>query len=122
MWAEMFPSRWLPISYFVNMYGQRKASQRIASTSIGGLTDKEVREEAIKDIQTLVTQLSRTNFIAANSLTMYDFTVAAHIASILFWKIDNWLGPLFREHQVFYHYLDRVSDAVGGFDYELPRS
>ena len=122
MWAEMFPYRWLPISYLVNMYGQRKAAQRIASTSIGGLTDTEVREEAIKDIQTLVTQLSQTNFIAANSLTIYDFTVAAHIASILFWKIDNWLAPLFREHQVFYHYLDRVSDAVGGFDYELPRS
>ena len=122
MWAEMFPSRWLPISYFVNMYGQRKAAQRIASTSIGGLTDTEVREEAIKDIQTLVTQLSRTNFIAANSLTMYDFTVAAHIASILFWKIDNWLAPLFREHQVCYDYLARVAGAVGGFDYEIPRS
>ena len=122
MWAEMFPSRWLPISYLGNMYGQRKAAQRIASTSIGGLTDTEVREEAIKDIQTLVTQLSRTNFIAANSLTIYDFTVAAHIASILFWKIDNWLAPLFREHQVCYDYLARVAGAVGGFDYEVPRS
>ena len=122
MWAEMFPSRWLPISYFVNMYGQRKALQRITSTSIGGLTDAEVWEEALKDIQTLVTQLSRTNFIAAKSLTMYDFTVAAHIASILFWKIDNWLAPLFREHQFCYDYLARVAGAVGGFDYEIPRS
>ena len=122
MWAEMFPSRWLPISHFVNMYGQRKALQRITSTSIGGLTDAEVHEEALKDIQTLVTQLSKTNFIAATSLTIYDFTIAAHIASILFWRIDNWLAPLFREHQIFYHYLERVAAAVGGFDYELPRS
>ena len=122
MWAEMFPSRWLPISHFLNIYGQREALQRIMSTSIGGLTDAEVHEEALKDIQTLVAQLSRTNFIAANSLTIYDFTIAAHIASILFWRIDNWLAPLFREHQVFYHYLERVADAVGGFDYELPRS
>ena len=122
MWAEMVPSRWLPISHFLNIYGQREALQRIMSTSIGGLTDAEVHEEALKDIQTLVAQLSRTNFIAANSLTIYDFTIAAHIASILFWRIDNWLAPLFREHQVFYHYLDRVAEAVGGFDYELPRS
>ena len=122
MWAEMFPSRWLPISHFVNIYGQRKALQRITSTSIGGLTDAEVHEEALKDIQTLVAQLSRTNFVAANSLTIYDFTIAAHIASILFWRIDNWLAPLFREHQIFYHYLERVAEAVGGFDYELPRS
>ena len=122
MWAEMVPSRWLPISHFINIYGQRKALQRIMSTSIGGLTDAEVHEEALKDIQTLVAQLSRTNFIAANSLTIYDFTIAAHIASILFWRIDNWLAPLFREHQIFYHYLERVAEAVGGFDYELPRS
>ncbi len=122
MWKEMIPSRWLPMSHFANMYGQRTAMQRIAPTSIGGLTDAEVHEEALKDIRTLVAQLSRTNFIAANSLTMYDFTVAAHIASILYWSIDNWLAPLFREHQVFYHYLDRVSGAVGRFDYKLPTS
>lgn len=122
MWAEMVPSRWLPISHFINIYGQRKARQKKASTSIGGLTDAEVREEGLKDIQTLAAQFSKKNFIAANSLTIYDFTVAAHIASILLWRIDNWLAPLFREHQVFYHYLDRVAEAVGGFDYELPRS
>ena len=81
-----------------------------------------MHEEALKDIQTLVAQLSRTNFIAANSLTIYDFTIAAHIASILFWRIENWLAPLFREHQVFYDYLERVAEAVGGFDYEVPRS
>ena len=95
---------------------------RLANTSIGGLTDSEVREEAQKDIQTLVAQLSETNFIASDSLTMYDFTVAAHIASILYWRIDNWLAPLFREHQVFYDYVQRVAEAVGGFDYEIPRA
>ena len=122
MWKEMVPSRWLPISHFANRYGQRTAARRIASTSIGGLTEAEVREEALKDIRTLSAQLSNKNFIVADSLTIYDFTIAAHIASILYWRLDNWLAPLFREHQVFYHYLDRVSDAVGGFDYELPRS
>ena len=119
MWKEMVPSRWLPISHFANRYGQRRAAQRIASTSIGDLTEAEVREEALKDIQTLATQLSKKNFIAADSLTIYDFTVAAHIASIVYWSIENWLAPLFRDHQIFYHYLDQVSDAVGGFDYEI---
>ena len=115
----MVPSKWLPISHFANRYGQRRAAQRIASTSIGDLTEAEVREEALKDIQTLATQLSKKNFIAADSLTIYDFTVAAHIASIVYWSIENWLAPLFRDHQIFYHYLDQVSDAVGGFDYEI---
>lgn len=122
MWAEMIPYSWFPAGLFTMLMQRIVWKGRLANTSIGGLTDDEVREEAFKDIQTLAAQLSKKNFIAANSLTIYDFTVAAHIASILLWRIDNWLAPLFREHQVFYHYLERVAEAVGGFDYELPRS
>ena len=122
MWAEMIPYSWFPAGLFTMLMQRIVWKGRLANTSIGGLTDDEVREEAFKDIQTLAAQLSMKNFIAANSLTIYDFTVAAHIASILLWSIDNWLAPLFREHQVFYHYLERVAEAVGGFDYELPRS
>ena len=122
MWAEMIPYSWFPAGLFTMLMQRIVWKGRLANTSIGGLTDDEVREEAFKDIQTLAAQLSMKNFIAANSLTIYDFTVAAHIASILLWSIDNWLAPLFREHQVFYHYLERVAKAVGGFDYELPRS
>ncbi len=122
MWAEMIPYSWFPAGLFTMLMQRIVWKGRLANTSIGGLTDDEVREEAFKDIQTLAAQLSMKNFIAANSLTIYDFTVAAHIASILLWRIDNWLAPLFREHQVFYHYLERVAEAVGGFDYELPRS
>ena len=83
------------------------------------LTNDEVREEALKDIRTLAARLSKINFIASDSLTMYDFTVSAHIASILFWRTDNWLAPLFREKEIFYHYLAKVAEAVGGFDFEL---
>ena len=122
MWAEMIPYSWFPAGLFTMLMQRIVWKGRLANSSIGGLSDDEVREEAFKDIQTLAAQLSMKNFIAANSLTIYDFTVAAHIASILLWRIDNWLAPLFREHQVFYHYLERVAEAVGGFDYELPRS
>ena len=122
MWAEMFPYSWFPAGLLTKLMQRLMWKGRLANTSIGGLNDDEVREEALKDIQTLAAQFSKKNFIAANSLTIYDFTVAAHIASILLWRIDNWLAPLFREHQVFYHYLERVAEAVGGFDYELPRS
>ena len=122
MWAEMFPYEWFPAALFTKLMQQLMWKRRLANTSIGGLIDDEVREEAQKEIRTLVAQLSNKNFIAADSLTMCDFTVAAHITSILYWRIDNWLAPPFREHQVFYHYSDKFSDAVGGFDYELPRS
>ena len=45
--------------------------------------------------------------------------MSAHIASVLQWKIDNWVTSLFREHQIFDQYLHRVAEAVGGFDYEI---
>ena len=122
MWAEMIPYAWFPAGLFTRLMQQFIWNYRLANTSIGGLTDDQVREEASKDIRTLAARLSSKNFIAADSLTRYDFTVAAHIASILLWRIDNWLAPLFREHQVFYLYLERVSEAVGGFDFELTRS
>ena len=122
MWAEMFPYPWFPARLWTKLVRQLIWKGRLANTSIGGLSNDEVHEQALKDIQTLAAQLSKKNFIASNGITMYDFTVAAHIASILLWRIDNWLAPLFREHQVFYDYLHNVSEAVGGFDYELPRT
>ena len=122
MWAEMVPYPWFPARLWTTLMQRLMWKRRLANTSIGGLTDDEVREEAQKDIQTLVAQLSNTNYIASDSLTIYDFTVAAHIASILLRRLDNWLAPLFREHQVFHDYLQRVAEAVGGFDYEIPRA
>ena len=119
MWAEMIPYPWFPVGPFSKMVQRLVWKRRLATTSIGGLTNDEVREEALKDIRTLAARLSKTNFIASDSLTMYDFTVSAHIASILFWRTDNWLAPLFREKEIFYHYLAKVAEAVGGFDFEL---
>ena len=44
--------------------------RRLANTSSGGPIECDIREEAQKDIQTLVAQLSKTNFIASDSLTI----------------------------------------------------
>ena len=120
MWSEMLPdysfiSRWL-----VRKYAQRTIMSRIQGTSLCNLSEEEIRAEALKDIRALAAQLNSSNFIASSSLTIYDFTVAAHIASILYWRIDNWLTSLFKEHDIFDHYLRRVAEAVGGFDYEVP--
>jgi glutathione S-transferase len=103
----------------VRKYAQRTITRRIQFTSLGNLCEEEVRAEALKDIRALAAQLNSSNFIASNRLTIYDFSVAAHIASILYWRIDNWLTSLFKEHDIFDQYLQRVAEAVGGFDYEV---
>ena len=74
-------------------------------------------QEARKDIAALSDRLSHSTFIAGNGLSVFDFSVAAHLASILYWSFDNWLADLFREEEIFYQYLDRVADAVGGFEF-----
>ena len=57
--------------------------------------------EARKDIAVLSDRLSHSSFIAGNGLSVYDFSVAAHLASILYWELDNWLADLFREDKFF---------------------
>lgn len=119
MIAEMYSSFPAIATSLMAATAGRAMKKSVSGTSIGGLTDSEIAEEAAKDITALSKQLSQNGFIASTQLTVYDFTVAAHIASIFFWRYDNWLTPLFKEDSVFYDYLVRVADAVGGFEYEV---
>ena len=91
--------------------------RRIMITSLDGLSHDEIVQAARDDIAALSDRLSHSTFIAGNGLSVYDFSVAAHLASILYWSFDNWLTDLFREEEIFYQYLDRVADAVGGFEF-----
>ena len=119
MWSEMLPNYHFISQWLVRKYVQGVQRRRIRCTSIGDLNEKELLVDALRDIRALAAQLNSSYFIASNSFTVYDFSVAAHIASILHWRIDNWLTSLFREHEIFYSYLDRVAKAVGGFDYAV---
>ena len=118
MFAELFPSLPKLATRLIANFAARTMKRRFSGTSIGGLTDSEIAHEAAKDIAALSGQLSENGFIASTSLTVYDFTIAAHIAAIFFWPFDNWLTPLLREDRVFREYLERVAHAVGGFEYE----
>ena len=119
MWSQMLPNYTFLSQWLVRKYVQTVQTRRFKCTSIGGLTEEELRVEALKDIRALAGQLGSSRFIACNNLTIHDFSVAAHIASILYWKIDNWLTDLFKEYDIFDQYLQRVAEAVGGFDFEI---
>ena len=119
MWDQMLSKRPGFLKWLVRKGVQKMMKARLDSTSLGGLRDEEVYEEAYKDIEALSAQLSKGGFIASESLSIYDFSVAAHIASIFYWRIDNWLTPLFKENQIFQAYLERVAKSVGGFEFEV---
>ena len=117
MWEAMLPSLPRFICSLFAIIGEKWMGGRIQITSLAGLTREEIVQEARKDIAALSDRLSHSTFIAGNGLSVFDFSVAAHLASILYWSFDNWLADLFREEEIFYQYLDRVADAVGGFEF-----
>jgi len=117
MWEAMLPSLPRFICSLFALIGEKGMKRRIMITSLDGLSHDEIVQEARNDIAALSDRLSHSTFIAGNGLSVYDFSVAAHLASILYWSFDNWLTDLFREEEIFYQYLDRVGDAVGGFEF-----
>ena len=107
------------ICKLISPIGEKMISNRIKVTSLSGLSQDEMKREARRDISILKDRLSSSAFIAGNGLSIYDFSVAAHIASILHWELEDWLSELLKETNVFYNYLDRVSEAVGGFEFRM---
>ena len=115
----MMPSVPFFICKLISPVGEKMISNRIRVTSLSGLSQDEMKREARRDISILKDRLSSSAFIAGNGLSIYDFSVAAHIASILHWELEDWLSELLKETNVFYNYLDRVSEAVGGFEFRV---
>ena len=116
-YEAIFPSLPRFVCHLLALIGEKAMKRRIKITSLDGLSHEEIVQEARKDIAVLSARFSHSTFIAGNGLSVHDFSVAAHLASILYWSFDNWLADLFREDQIFYRYLDRVADAVGGFEF-----
>ena len=117
MHQAMFPRLPRLICSLFALIAEKGMKGRIKKTSLAGLSQEEIVREARRDILALSDRLSHSSFIAGNGLSAFDFSVAAHLASILYWSFDNWLSDLFREKEIFYQYLDRVADAVGGFEF-----
>ena len=57
MWSAMLPNRNYLSRWLVRKYVQIVQARRFKCTSIGGLTEDELREEALKDIRALAGQL-----------------------------------------------------------------
>ena len=118
-WPEMLPTYNFILQWLVRKYVQIIQIRNIKCTSTGDLTEEELREEALRDIRAVAGQLKSGSFIASNRLTIWDFSIAAPTASILYWRIKIWLTSFCRELEIFDQYLQRVTEAVGGFDYEI---
>ena len=62
-------------------------------------------------------QLEKDNFLLGPEITVFDFSIAAMLASILFHTPKTWLTVLAESYPVVPDYLARVSDRLGGFPF-----
>ena len=98
LFAELYP--YLP-SFVIRLmanFGARLMKKRMSGTSIGGLTDSEIAQEAEKDIAALSGQLSQNGFIVnkAHCLRLYN---CCSYRAIFFYPFDNWLTPLMKDKE-----------------------
>ena len=84
---------------------------------IGGLTEAAREAEATTDLLTLSNQLEKSNFLLGPDITVFDFSIASMLASILFHVPKTWLTDLAEDYPIFPAYLQRVSDRIGGYPF-----
>ena len=84
---------------------------------VGSLSPADRDAEASTDLLTLANQLEKGEFLLGQNITVYDFSVASMLASILFHVPQTWLADLAQGYPVFPAYLNRVSDRLGGFPF-----
>ena len=96
---------------------KRHISARCKSQGIGLMSEEQRGNEAVKDLTALSDQLEKMPFLLGPDITVYDFSVAAMLSSILFFKPTNWLSDMAKNHEVFPEYLGRVSDRLGDYEF-----
>ena len=105
------------IQKFVSRYAIKTQTSFSKVHEIGSLSEARRDAEATADLLTLSRQLEKDDFILGPEVTVFDFSIAAMLASILFHTPKTWLTVLAESYPVFPAYLSRVSDRVGGFPF-----
>ena len=96
---------------------KRLISARCKSQGIGSMNEEERGNEAVKDLSALSDQLQKMPFLLGSDITVYDFSVAAMLSSVIFVKPCNWHSNVAKNSSIFPEYLERVRDRLGGYEF-----
>ena len=116
---EQYPR---PVKMMLSAATKRRITARCKSQGIGLMNEEERENEAVKDLTALSDQLKKTPFPLGSVMTVYDFSVAAMLSSVIFVKPCNWLSNVAKNSSIFPEYLERVRDRLGGFEFVQDRS
>ena len=115
---DCFLPRWPKfIKQLASIYAVSKQTSLSKVHGVGSLSPADRDAEASTDLLTLANQLEKGDFLLGQNITVYDFSVASMLASILFHVPQTWLADLAQGYPVFSAYLNRVSDRLGGFPF-----
>ena len=106
-----------PIIKLASPFAKRHVSALCRTQGIGLMSDDERAREAMIDFNALSAQLKKMPFLLGYDLTVYDFSVAAVLSSILFFRPNNWLTDMANDFEIFPEYLGRVSERLGGYEF-----
>ena len=115
---DCFLPRWPKfIKQLASIYAVSKQTSLSKVHGVGSLSPADRDAEASTDLLTRANQLEKGDFLLGQNITVYDFSVASMLASILFHVPQTWLADLAQGYPVFPAYLNRVSDRLGGFPF-----
>ena len=106
-----------PIIKLASPFAKRHVSALCKTQGIGMMSDDEREREAMIDFNALSAQLKKMPFLLGPNMTVYDFSVAAVLSSILFFRPNNWLTDMANDFEIFPEYLGRVSERLGGYEF-----
>ena len=86
------------------------------------MNEEERGNEAVEGFDRSLDQLKKMPFLLGSVMTVYDFSVAAMLSSITFFKPCNWLSDVAKDYSIFPEYLERVRDRLGGYEFVQDRS
>jgi glutathione S-transferase len=106
-----------PIIKLAYPFAKRHVSALCKTQGIGLMSDDEREREAMIDFNALSAQLKKMPFLLGSDMTVYDFSVAAVLSGILFFRPNNWLTDMANDFEIFSEYLGRVSERLGGYEF-----
>lgn len=107
-----FGSMPFPMKQLVKTVARAQVRKTYDLQGLGKHSLDEQKGFARRDLEALNKAVSQSDFLVGDSLTVYDFAVAALISGAVDNKPDTWLSPIIREFAGVCEYAERVQRTV----------
>lgn len=108
-----------PVSWLVSMLARRQVRQTYNLHGLGRHSLQEQKDFARKDLEAIAAQLTASNYIAGDRLTVFDFAVVGILAGLMDNQPVTWVSEIANEMTEPRDYLERVQKELNVYGREL---